>query len=35
MYLNEYGFVEVDEYVEGVIEEEGLLPTFGEIVEVI
>jgi hypothetical protein len=31
--LRECGFVEDEEYVEDVIEEEGLSPTFGEIVE--
>ena len=32
-YLRECGFVEADEYIEGVIEEEGLPPTFEEIIE--
>jgi hypothetical protein len=32
-HLRECGFVEIHEYIEGVIEEEGLPPTFEEIVE--
>jgi hypothetical protein len=32
-YLHESGFVEVDEYIKDVIEEEGLPPTFEKIVE--